>query len=155
MNAESSGSLPRNRKPVSNHTMSERTISEVHDPLFAVIELCEREESLVDPFICVVQGAPDAMCLLAKDRQLHDMARFCTDKRELSILWIDPTFNLGDFSVTVTTYTQLSNLSTKRKRVLLGPLLLHQRKTKNSYFFMASSIVGLGPITKLINLLWY
>ena len=87
------------------------------------------------------------MCLLATNRQLHDMVRFCTNRDEFSIVGVDPTFNLRDFSITVTTYRhlQLYDRTTKKHPVLLGPLLIHQRKSKQSYYFMASSLVGLCP----------
>lgn len=39
------------------------------------------------------------MCVLAKDQQLNDLVRFCCNPRQFSILGIDPTFNLGEFSV--------------------------------------------------------
>ena len=101
------------------------------------MEQCKKEESQVDPFIRNVLGAPDAMCILAQDRQLNDMVRFCCDPKLFSIVGVDPTFNLGDFSVIVTTYRhlQLLNRSTK-KPVLVGPILVHQRKTMQSYHFL-------------------
>ena len=148
VNASSCGSLPRNRKQITNikqkalkGTQSEK------DPLFAVMEECKKEQSQVDPFLRIVQAAPDAMCLLASDRQLHDVARFCTHIDQCSILGIDPTFNLGEFSVTVTTYRhlQLIERRTRKPPVLLGPMLIHQKKTRESYYFLASGIVGLCP----------
>ena len=148
VSASSCGSLPRNRKQIANikqkalkGTQSEK------DPLFSVMEECKKEQSQVDPFLRIVQAAPDAMCLLVSDRQLHDMARFCTDNDQCSILGIDPTFNLGEFSVTVTTYRhlQLIERRTRKPPVLLGPMLIHQKKTRESYYFLASGILGLCP----------
>lgn len=99
-NATSCGSLPRNRKQVSNfRSLSKAQVSAERHPLFALIEQCKKEESQVDPFIRCVQGAPDAMCVIARERQLTDMVRFCTNPNEFSIVGLDPTFNLGDFSV--------------------------------------------------------
>ena len=72
-----------------------------------MIEQCKKEESKADPFIRAVQCAPDAMCLLTTNRQLHDIVRFCTNTTEFSIVGVDPTFNLCEFSVTVTTYRHL------------------------------------------------
>ena len=85
------------------------------------------------------------MCvLLTNDKQLNDLKRFCCDSQQFSIFGIDPTFNLGDFSVTVTTYRhlQLVERNTKKPPVFLGPMLVHQRKTTQSY---ASNLVGLCP----------
>ena len=121
-NATSCGSLPRNRKQVSNfRSLSKAQVSDERDPLFAIIEQCKKEESQVDPFIRCVQGAPDAMCVLARERQLTDMVRFCTNPNEFSIVGLDPTFNLGDFSVTVSTYRHLQ---------------LYDRTTKNTQYYL-------------------
>jgi len=95
----------------------------------------------------MVQAAPDAMCLLANSRQLNDMARFCTDPNQCCVFGIDPTFNLGEFSVTVITYRhlQLMDRQTKRPPILVRPMLIQQKKTMESYHFLASGIVGLCP----------
>lgn len=97
-------SLPRNRKQISNikqkpvkNTQTEK------DPLFSVMGQCKKGQSCLDLFLRIVQAALDAMCLLAYDRQLNDVARFCTNSNQCCTLGIDPTFNLGEFSVTVTT----------------------------------------------------
>ena len=46
--------------------------------------------------------SPEPAFVLARDRQLHDLVRFCTVAEGFSILTVDPTFNLGDFDVTPT-----------------------------------------------------
>ena len=101
----------------------------VKDPLFSVMEECKQLQSRADPFLRMVQAAPDAMCLLANGRQLHDMARFCTDPTQYCVLGVDPTFNLGEFSVTAITYRhlQLIDRQTKKPPVLVGPMLIHQK----------------------------
>ena len=144
--ATSCGSVPRNIKQISNSKSVKKGASVV-DPLFAVMEECKKEQSHANPFIRVVNAAPEPMCVLARDRQLTDMDRFCTDCDQFSIVGVDPTFNLGDFSVTVTTYRHLQLLHrlTKKNPVMLGPMLVHQNKTFESYHFLASSMVGLCP----------
>ena len=145
LGANSCGSLPRNRKQISNIKNAIKAESTEKDPLFSVMEECKKQQSRVEPFLRMVQAAPDAMCLLTSDRQLNDMARFCTDPRQFSVVGVDPTFNLGEFSVTVTTYKhlQLIERQTKKPPVLLGPMIVHQKKNKESYHFLASGIVGL------------
>ena len=153
MKAESVGSIPRNRKQVYNIKSSLKEMSEIRDHLFSVMEQCKKEESCIDSFIRMVQGAPDAMCILVKDRQLNDMSRFCTNPQQFPIIGIDPTFNLGEFSVTVMTYRhlQLVDRNTKKSPVLIGPMVIHQRKTTQSYHFLASSIIGICPkLTSLV-----
>lgn len=55
---------------------------------------------------------------------------------------MDPTFNLGDFDVTPTSYRQclLQSIRSGNSPVLIGPTLIHYRKT---YLFFASTLVGL------------
>ena len=104
LNANSCGSLPRNRKQVAHAKSNLKIGPTTKDPLFAVMEECKQQQSQADPFLRMVQAAQDAMCLLTNCRQLNDMAKFCTDPNQCCVLGIDPTFNLGEFSVTVITY---------------------------------------------------
>ena len=102
------------------------------------METCKREESQVDPFVRNVQGAPDAMCVLAKDHQLNDLVRFCCNPKLFSILGVDPTFNLGEFSLTVTTYRhlQLLDRSTRKPPVLLAQCLSTSEKQYQHIIFL-------------------
>lgn len=145
--AVSCGSVPRNIKQVSN-VKAVKKEKGVVDSLFAIMEECKKEQSHANPFIRVVSAAPEAMCVLARDSQLSDMARFCTDDKQFSIMGVDPTFNLGEFSVTVTTYRHLQLLhgATKKHPVMLDPMFVHQRKTFELYHFLASNMVGLCPL---------
>jgi len=47
--------------------------------------------------------------VLFTDQQLNDIERFCTNRNSTtnSVFGIDPTFNLGNFYVMVTTYENL------------------------------------------------
>ena len=47
------------------------------------------------------------MCVLATDQQLTDFECFCTGN-ESSVLSVDPTYNLGLFYVTPTTFRNLT-----------------------------------------------
>ena len=105
MRATSLGELPRNRLQISNARRNIRANSSIcsskglQDPLFMVMEqskLCESG----DKFVRVVTACPEPMCLLANDQQLNDLTRFGTNPSQFCVLSIDPTFSLGDFSVT-------------------------------------------------------
>ena len=117
------------------------------DPLFTVMEECKKEQSHADPFIRAVKAPPEPMGVLARDCQLEDMASFCIDDQQFFALGADPAFNLGEFSVTVTTYChlQLIHHETNKHPVLHGPMIVHQNKTFESYYFLASTVVGLCP----------
>ena len=151
LHTESCGSLPRNKKQITNmRSLANTNVTsneDERDSLYAIIEQCKQEETGCDPFVRCVQGAPDAMCVLATNLQLQDLVRFCCNPNEYCILGIDPTFSLGEFSVTLTTYRhlQLIGRDTKKPPVMIGPMLIHQRKTSQSYHFLSSSMVGLCP----------
>ena len=119
------------------------------DPLFSVMLICKESEGnkSIDSFVRVVNGAPEPMAVLAFDWTLHDVERFCTiDQLDKSILTVDPTFNLGDFNVTVR-HPFLVNSSGKHPS-MIGPLFIHQQKKFESYYFFASSLVSLNQNLK-------
>ena len=99
-----------------------------------------------DSFVRVVAASPEPMCILATDQQLFDMERFCTNPNVFSILSVDPTFSLGDFNVTCIVYRHLliKDRRTKESPIMLGPVLVHQRKCFDTYHFFISSLIGLA-----------
>ena len=72
------------------------------------------------------------------------MARVRTNLNNFGILGADPTFNLGKFNVTVTTYTNLLVLDRKTHPVMIGPLFTHQAKTYDAYNYFFSKMVSLN-----------
>ena len=60
---------------------------------------------------------------------------------------VDPTFSLGDFDVTVTTYHYLllRCRRTKNHPVIIGPVMVHFKKSFSTYPFFSSTLVGLRP----------
>ena len=44
------------------------------------------------------------LILLATDKQLADLSRFCTSPADYSYFLVDPTFNFGELSITPTSY---------------------------------------------------
>ena len=54
-------------------------------------------------FVCKVETSSDPCVVLTTDQQLKDVERFCTNPSQFSILGVDPTFNFGDYYVTLTT----------------------------------------------------
>ena len=85
------------------------------------------------------------MAVLCSAQQLNDVVRFCCDSYNFSILGVDPTFNLGDFSVTPTVYRHLllQDPRTGKSPLLLGPTLVHYRKQFRSYNYFFSTLNGL------------
>ena len=118
--------------------------------LAQVMQMCRDTSSGTDAFIRSVEAAPEPMCVLATSQQLTDLECFCTASPS-SVLSVDPTFNLGPFYITPTTY---HNLLVKTGRgnnpVTLGPILIHQTKTFQPFLYFASTLIRLN--SHLVNL---
>ena len=144
------GELPWNEQQVSNfkkHKPNPVGAMHVHteaNELYTVMLQAHLEET-DKTFARDIKAYPEPAILLASERQLNDVSRFCCDSFEYSVLTVDPTFSLGDFDVTPTTYRHLlleCNRSGKPP-VMIGPTLIHYRKTFSTYLFYASSMIGL------------
>ena len=89
------------------------------------------------------------VCWLYTNQQLADLECFCTTSP--SVLSVDPTFNLGPFYVTPTTY---HNLLVKTDRgnhsINLGPILIHQTKTFQPFHYFTTTLIQFNP--RLIHL---
>ena len=157
MAAQSAGDLPRGRVQAYNmkRKMQEKKLEGMigccvsggtKDMLYVVMEQCKSAEKS-DIFVQDVTCAPEPMAVLCTQQQLNDIYRFCCDPYNFCILGIDPTFNLGEFSVTPTVYRHLliENTQTGRSPLLLGPLLVHYRKQFRSYNYFLSTLIGLHP----------
>ena len=70
-------------------------------------KLCEDK----DKFVRIVTATPEPKCIFATDQQLHDLIHFGTNPTNFWVLSVDPTFALGDFSITCITYHYLHNLT--------------------------------------------
>ena len=137
VNAESAGLLPRNQQQAKD---KRRHTAQSSDPLFSVMMMCKRT---MQEFVRNVVGAPDYMIVLADERTLDNLVRFCAQSVDPQVLSVDPTFSLGHFDVTVTTYKH--PMLTFRNPHKLGPIFIHQRKQFQNYHFFAASLVGLRP----------
>ncbi len=109
-----------------------------------------KEKDRMGSFVRETRPSPEPAFVLGRDRQLDDLVRFCAASENFSILTVDPTFNLGDFDVTPTTYRHglLVSIRTGNPPVLIGPVLIgptliHYRKTFHTYLFFASTLIGL------------
>lgn len=73
-------------------------------------------------------------------QQIYDLVRFCVISD--SLMFVDTTFNLGKFYVTVIAYNDLSlyKRGTNHHLIMIGPIMVHTRKTKEIYHHFASSI---------------
>ena len=75
------------------------------------------------------------------------MERFLANTTdEHGILSIDPTYNLGQFYVTPTTYPHLmlEDVITRKHPSTLGPILVHHRVNFSAFHYFSSSLTGLN-----------
>ena len=89
--------------------------------------------------ICSSKGVRDPLFMVMEQSKL-----FGTKPCAFCVLFIDPTFSLGDFSVTCITYRNLlvTDTRTGQSPIMLGPLFVHQYST---YHFFASSLLEIVP----------
>ena len=140
--------LPRNEQQVSYLKQRQKKISfpsaSANDELSVVMHKAFLEDNC---FIREVRTLHEPAIVVALDRQLNDMVRFCTTKENFGVLTVDPTFSLGDFDVTITTYRHLllQCNRTKNHPSFIGPVMVHHKKTFSTYLFFSSTLVGLRP----------
>ena len=141
-NVRSNSDSPKNRKQVSNlHYFQKK--ANMSDDIVDVIDMC-LTQSERNRFIQNVSVAPEKVIFLANLRQINDVNRFCTGSQQISILVIDPTYNLGPCFVTISTYRHLQFLTKEKANpVMIGPILLHMNKEYSSYFHLASEMIRL------------
>ena len=115
---------------------------------FAVVMHEAFLEDKSNRFIREVKCLHEPAVVVAAERQLNDLARFCTVAGNFSIMTIDPTFSLGEFDVTVITYRHLMLSSHQGDQIpaIIGPVMVHYKNTFSTYLFFASSLVGLRRV---------
>ena len=100
------------------------------------------EKGTSEEFIREMNLFLELSVFVASNQQLKDIERFCTKVSSFSILGIDPTYNIGNYYVTVTTYRHLSfETSEGVNPVFLGPCLIHSVKEYNSYYRLPESMI--------------
>ena len=81
------------------------------------------------------------------DQEEYELsALFCMLITIFKPVSVDPTFSLGDFSVTCIVYRHLiKDRRTGESPIMLGPILVHQRKLFETYHFSISSLIRFAP----------
>ena len=158
MGGHSAASWPRDVKQAYNLKCNSKTGSTVSgtDPYLALVMQCKEEAkdkktAYIRKGIC----APEPIVILSTEEQSDCMVRFCTNGLNFSVFSIDPTFDLGTFSVTTTTYEHL-NLINRRSGVnpvMIGPLLIHQKKEKATYNIFTDYLLNSRPQLRNLQVL--
>ncbi|CAB4006223.1 Hypothetical predicted protein [Paramuricea clavata] len=130
---------------------SKRNLKNV-DSLAILLQECKRQQMSLgeDPFIRDVNAAPELRCVLGFDWQLKEIEQFCTDPRNFTIFAADPTFNLGNFNLTVTTYRHLKVVTRRDDHhpLMIGPFLISQSKTSETYNYFFGKLTALNKNLK-------
>lgn len=145
LQASSPCELPRNERQVMYLQSKEKGSSDaLADQVFAMMQNAKVGDSH-GCFVRETRPSPEPAFVLARDRQLDDLVRFCAIPDSFSVLTVDPTFNLGDFDVTPTTYRHCLLISSRsgKSPIMIGPIMIHYRKTFHTYLFFASTLIGL------------
>ena len=153
VHANSPSELPRNERQVmyfaqKKKSQSQKVSPEVgfpaSDQIFAIMQSSKLEDDH-GKFVQQTRPAPEPAFVVARDRQLDDLVRFCTPPDGFTVLTVDPTFNLGEFDVTPITYRHclLKSIRTGTPPVFIGPIMIHYRKNFSAYLFFASTLIGL------------
>ena len=145
LQASSPCELPRNECQVTYlHSKEKASSDALTDQVFAMMQSAKVGDSL-GCFVRETRSSPEPAFVLARDRQLDDLVRFCAIADSFSVLTVDPTFNLGDFDVTPTTYRHCLLISPRsgKSPIMIGPIMIHYRKTFHTYLFFASTLIGL------------
>ena len=92
-------------------------------------------------FIRDVKAYPKPAIFLASEQQLLEIERFCCDSTDFSIMTVDPTFSLGDFDVTPTTFHHLMLGSKRTRKPPVHVRTNHDSLQKNVQYVQVSCIL--------------
>ena len=92
--------IPENQKQLSN---VKHHAQRNQDTIIEITDLAQMEKRIYSG----CEFGSGVKCLVASNQQLKDIERFCTNVSSFSILRIDPTYNIGNYYVKVTTYRHL------------------------------------------------
>ena len=118
------------------------------DPWYGLLKESKLQAKERDTaFIRDVRVGGEPLCVLATDRQLNDIVRFCCSTTSYKPLTVDPTFDIAKFNVTPISYQHLmlDNVKDGSHPTLIGPILINERKTEETYSIFCGSLKALQP----------
>ncbi|XP_031565581.1 uncharacterized protein LOC116300780, partial [Actinia tenebrosa] len=141
---------PRNPRQVYNAIASfvNKKKDEDKDEIFQLLMQLKEDNASEGGFIQEVTFGKTPEVIVAFEQQVTDITRFCTNQTRFSIMSIDPTFNLGKFFVTLTTYKHPMLLlkESQESPVFLGPSFIHMQQTTQNYYGFLSYLIGKKPV---------
>ncbi len=150
-NRQQAKDLIRNRTMPNSREMGFKNISglgKLNDPWYCLLnESKTQARNKNTAFIRDVRVGAEPLSVLASERQLNDLQRFCCNVNKFQPLTVDPTFNIGEFNVTPISYQNLLMHTKQEKKhpTIIGPVLLHEKKTKETYSLFCGVLKALKP----------
>ena len=101
-------------------------------------------------FVRDVRVGAEPFCVVGTNRQLDDLKRFCCNPVEYRPLTVDATFDFRPYNVTPTSYQHLIALRNEDSKhpTMIGPVLLHKKKTQSTYSLFGGTLKSLEPELK-------
>ena len=98
--------------------------------------MCSCQKGTPTMFLREIRTAPELSLVLANERQLDNIERF-GNRSPFTVLGVDPTFNICEYNVTITTYRHPLLLVKNQDihPVMLGPILIHTSKSFESLYY--------------------
>lgn len=145
--SKSASEEPRNIIQVYN-ARKKLTAIQSKDELFDLLEKLQNHQSSKNGGILreVVVGTTPCAILASKE-QLESLVLYCCHPGRFGVLGIDATFELGDFYVTLMTYSNLmlQKPRTGKPPVFIGPAFLHMQRRFEDYHTFFSCLLKLEP----------
>ena len=144
LESSTTSSEPRNPKQVYNARSNANKDSGERDEIFQLLTQLKEDYAGEGGFVQEVKFGKTPEVVVSFEQQLTDLVRFCCNAKRFSILGIDPTFSLGKFFVTVTTYKHLmlKKKSTNEHPVFIGPCFIHMQQETQTYYSFLSCLLG-------------
>ena len=141
LNARSAGCMPRNRKQAYNMkkmnagVFQESQSKAILGSLFTIASDEKWSDSQLT-FIRSIQTHPNPLFLVLRTTtQFQNLKADCTSELVLSVLTVDPSFNIGKYSVTPITLQDLLLVykRTGEHPICIGPSLISHTARKNGF----------------------
>jgi len=129
--------MPRDVKQILN---ARQALKEKEDENKFVALLAHTKQ---DARIRYIQWTPNPRVVFATDQQLAEIVEECCTPGSRSILFIDTTYNVGDFYITSTAYQSSKFIQTRtgKAAVLPRPAMLHVRKSEKKFNYIAHTLL--------------
>ena len=143
--ASTSANLPNSYNPIYDLSRKQK-FNKTKYEIVELVDLCKVQKGLPNTFIRNASTAPELAVMLTNDQQLQNILNFCVMDHCRSNFGEDPTFNICSYNITISTYLYPPsyNVNSNVHPVLLGPTLIHSRKTFELYFLLPSVMLRLN-----------